>query len=256
MTSPPAVPQTPALPLASLCVLVVEDMPDELRMLARFLGDAGARVLMAVQGDEALRLAKLMRPDVVLLDVRLPPPDGFAVCRALLAQPESADLPVLFISGLLDMPAKLMGFAAGGRDFITKPFTEAELVARVALHAALGRRLRLGQPNAGMPRWLSGALQRLQTSLHCPPELEALAHEVGSTVHQLQEAFRFYLQTTPTAFVREARMKEAARQLREAATPVAEVGAALGYANPANFATAFRERFGVSPRQYRQGPDA
>lgn len=76
MTSPPAVPQTPALPLASLCVLVVEDMPDELRMLARFLGDAGARVLMAVQGDEALRLAKLMRPDVVLLDVRLPPPDG------------------------------------------------------------------------------------------------------------------------------------------------------------------------------------
>jgi DNA-binding response OmpR family regulator len=240
-------------PLANLCILVVEDMPDELRLLARALGEAGARVLTAVDGSEALRLAQLMRPDAVVMDVRLPPPDGFIVCRALLALPESAELPVVFISGLLDVPAKLAAFAAGGRDYLTKPFSDAELIARVALHAQLGRRLRAGQLDASMPRWLSLCIQSLHTALAEPPSLELLAQEVGSTVHGIQEGFRIHLQTTPAAFVREARLTEAARQLHETATPVAEVGAALGYPNPANFATAFKERFGVSPRQHRQG---
>jgi CheY-like chemotaxis protein len=242
-------------PLAGICVLVVEDMPDELRLLARLLVEAGARVLTAVEGTEALRLARLMRPDLVLLDVQLPPPDGFSVCRSLRAQAESAQIPVLFISGSADLQTKLQGFAAGGRDFMTKPFTAEELVARVALHADLGRRLTALEAPLGAPRWLSLVLQRLQASLGQPPGLEQLAQEVGSSAHRLQEAFRLHLQTTPAAWVREARLREAARQLRDGSVPVAELGAALGYANPANFATAFRERFGVSPRQYRQNPD-
>lgn len=241
-------------PLADMCILIVEDMPDELRLLARALVDAGARALTAVEGSEALRLAQLMRPDAVVMDVRLPPPDGFVVCRALLAQPELVELPVIFISGLLDGPAKLAAFAAGGRDYLTKPFSDAELIARVALHARLGRRLRANQADAGMPRWLTLCIQRMLSALAEPPSLELLAKEVGCTVHGIQEGFRTNLSTTPAAFLREARLTEAARQLYETATPVAEVGAALGYPNPANFATAFKDRFGVSPRQHRKGP--
>ena len=245
-------PETPNL--AGLCILIVEDMPDELRLLARLLGDAGARVLMAVDGTEALRLALLMRPDAVVMDVRLPPPDGLAVCRVLLAQPGLAQLPVLFISGLPDLPAKLAAFAAGGRDYLTKPFATEELIVRVALHAELGRRLHRAQPGAGMPRWLTLCIQRLHTALATPPGLEQLAQEVGSTVHGLNEGFRIHLRTTPVAFLREARLTEAARLLSETATPVAEVGAAVGYPSAANFATAFKERFGLSPRQHRQEP--
>lgn len=243
-------------PLSGYCVLVVEDMPDELRMLAHSFVDAGAQVLMAVEGFEALRLAKLMRPDAVVLDVRLPPPDGFKVCRALHEQAESADIPVLLISGMVDVQSKLDGFAAGARDFLTKPFSSAELVARVALHADLGRRLRLKQPESGAPRWFTTLLQRLQAALADPPALETLAQELGTTTHRLHEAFRTHLHTTPAAFIRVARLNEAARQLRDSATPVAEVGTALGYLNAANFATAFKEQFGMSPRQYRQQPAA
>lgn len=239
--------------LAKLCVLVVEDMPDQLRMMAHFLGDAGARVLMAVDGIEALRLARLTRPDVVVLDVNLPALDGFSVCRALQEQEDTAPIPVLFVSGTHDVSTKLLAFAVGGRDFITKPFNDAELIARVALHTNLDRRQRTRLPDVGLPRWLCAALQRLQSSLTEPPELEALALEVGTTAHRLQEAFRHHLHTTPACYVREARLTQAAWQLRESSTPVAEVGLSLGYANPANFSTAFRERFGVSPSKYRQG---
>jgi DNA-binding response OmpR family regulator len=244
------------LPLANLCILVVEDMPDELRMLARFLGDAGARVLMAVQGSEALRLTQLMRPDVVLLDVQLPPPNGFEVCRTLQEHPETNNIPVLFVSGMLNEQAKLEGFSAGGRDFIVKPFTAAELVARVSLHAELARRMSAAHPDSSTPRWLTLVLQRLQASLADPPDLEQLAKESGTTVHRLKEAFRSQLHTTPAAFVRETRLKEAAWQMNETSRSVAEVGTALGYSSPANFATAFRERYGVSPLQYRLGRSA
>lgn len=247
---------TPARPLGGLCVLVVEDMPDELRLLARILVDAGARVLMAVEGAEALRLATFMRPDLIVLDVQLPPPDGIAVCRALGAHAESCNIPVLLTSGLLDVQTRLDGFSAGARDFICKPFTAPELLARVALHADLGRQLRLSHAESGRPRWLTTVLQRIQTSLADLPTLEILAQEAGTTTHRLHDAFRTHLNTTPAAFMREARLKEAARQLRESATTVAEVGMALGYTSPANFATAFRDRFGVSPRQYRQRPNA
>ena len=241
-------------PLEGLCVLVVEDMPDELRLLGRFLVEAGARVLMAVEGMEALRLAKLMRPDAVVLDVRLPPPNGIAVCRALGEQLESSDIPVLLVSGLTGVQTKLDGFAAGARDFIMKPFTGAELVARVAMHANLGQRLRLNQPDPGTPRWFTNVLQRLQSNLAEPPALETLAQETGTTMHRLHEAFRIHLNTTPSAFLREVRLKEAARQLRDGSLSVATLGAMLGYPNPANFATAFRERFGMAPRDYRKSP--
>ena len=247
-------PPSPVLPLANLCVLVVEDMPGELRLLARLLGESGARVLMAVDGQEALRLAQLMRPDLLIMDVCLPPPDGLAVCRALQQQPGCADMPVIFISGLTDVATKLAAFEAGARDYLTKPFAEAELLARVALHARLGQRLRTQQPDTGLPRWLARCIQRLHTTLANPPGVEALAQEVGSTVSAVQEGFRTHLCTTPAAFLREARLTEAARLLNDTTTPVAEVGAAVGYPSPANFATAFKERFGMTPRQYRQTP--
>jgi DNA-binding response OmpR family regulator len=240
-------------PLANLCVLVAEGIPDELRYLARILENVGARVMTAEKGGEALRLAQLIRPDVVLLDVQRLQPNGFTVCRALQQHPETSHIPVLFVSGMLDEQPMLEGFASGGRDFITKPFTAAELVARVALHADLGRRLNAAQREAGTPRWLTVVLQRLQASLAQPPDLELLAKEAGTTVHRLKEAFRLQLRTTPAAFVRETRLIEAAWQMNETSKSVAEVGAALGYSSPANFATAFRERFGTSPLQYRLG---
>jgi len=229
----------PTLP-PDVSLLIVDDLPSELRLMAQFLSDAGATVMMAVDGAQALRLAQHMRPDVVLLDVLLPLPD-------------TASIPVIFISGLVDVEAKLRGFAAGGQDFITKPFSATEVLARVALHVDLGRRLGAQRHLASAaPGWLVQAVEWIQGHLDATLGLNELAKKMGVTPRKLNEAFRCHLSTSCAAFVRETRLQEAARLLGDPRREVNNIGQGVGYPNAANFSTAFKDRFGVSPRQYRQ----
>lgn len=251
-------------PCVRLCghinVLLVDDHPAELRLLGELLRRAGARVLLATDGTEALRLARQLLPSLILLDVALPPAGGFEVCAQLRADPATAAIPVLFLSGRTEPETKLRGFAVGGRDYITKPFIEAEVLARVALHVDLARRLAgpdcdLPHPDEA-PAWLADAVALLQAQLDTTPKLAVLARQVGTNPRRLNEAFRAHLGETVFGFLREARLKEAHRLLVETALPIAEVGARIGYPQAANFATAFRERFGVAPRQLRREPVA
>ncbi len=238
--------------LQDACVLVVDDMPDELRLIARILTDAGARVLVSVHGIEAMRLIQQMHPDIVLLDVCMPPPTGIQVCSALYHNAELKHIPVLFLSGNDEIPTKLDAFDSGARDFIVKPFNAVELVARVALHIKLARMMHDGKVGNNMPVWFKKCIQYLQTSVHLPLEISTVAREFGTTVYGLQQAFRLYLNTTPAVFLREARLNESARHIRDTPEPIAEIGKRFGYDNPANFSTAFKEHFGVSPIHYRK----
>ncbi len=233
-------------------VLIVDDLPDELRLLAQFLSQSGARVMMATEGTQALRLAQQMRPDLVLLDVMLAPHDGFEVCRRLRAKAETASIPVIFLTGLTDTQAKLRGFAAGGQDFITKPFSAAEVLARLAIHVDIGRRLSSQRHLIRAPGWLTQAVQLIQRNPANTLSQERLAEKLEVTPRQLNAGFSSYLGITCAAFVRETRLLEAARLLGDPKREVTDIGQTVGYFNPANFSTAFKDRFGVSPRQYRQ----
>lgn len=241
---------------AGISVLLVDDHPNELRLLGEFLRRAGARVLLATEGLDGLRLARELRPSVILLDISLPPTNGIDVCVQLKADPRTEAIPVLFLSCHTEPATKLRGFAAGGQDYITKPFVEAEVLARVALHTDLARRL--AGPDQALPRpgdaplWLSDAVALLQAHLADTPKLTTLAHRVGTNPRRLNEAFRAHLGHTVFHFLREARLKEARRLLVETLLPVQQIAARVGYPQAANFATAFRERFGVSPRQLRR----
>ncbi len=253
---PEAAPRLPG----GVSVLLVDDHPEELRLLGELLHRLGARVLLATDGEEALRLAAELRPSLILLDVALPPTSGFTVCATLKQNPATAGIPVLFLSGHTEPNTKLRGFAAGGQDYITKPFSEAEVLARVALHIDLARRLKAADADAprpgDAPAWLTAAVAILQANLAATPKLAALAHRVGANPRRLNEAFRTHLGQTVFGYLREARLKEAHRLLCDTALPISEVGYRVGYPLAANFATAFRERYGVSPRQLRREPDA
>jgi len=120
-------------------ILIVDDTPENLRVLGDMLEENGYEVLVASSGPQALEIAKVSRPDIVLLDILMPDMDGYAVCRGFKGDPALQGIPIIFLS-VLDMPEqKIQAFREGAVDYITKPFQSEEVVARVQTHLQLTR---------------------------------------------------------------------------------------------------------------------
>ena len=120
-------------------ILVVDDQPANLAVLGDLLEPAGYQLLSATTADDALRIARKARPHLILLDVMMPGTDGITACRKLKAAEATRDIPVIFITGRTEAPARVAGFDAGGVDYIVKPFEAAEVLARVRTHLELAR---------------------------------------------------------------------------------------------------------------------
>lgn len=118
-------------------ILIVDDTPANIAVLADNLQDEGFRVLVAQDGEEGLKRAQLVLPDLILLDVMMPGMNGFDTCRNLKALKETHDIPVIFMTALTETSDKVTGFLAGGVDYVTKPFQMEEVMARVRTHLAL-----------------------------------------------------------------------------------------------------------------------
>ncbi|MDP3518851.1 MAG: response regulator transcription factor [Pseudohongiella sp.] len=115
-------------------VLVVDDSPESLSFVNDTLEDAGYNVLVALEGRQALTIARRIRPDMILMDAIMPNKDGFETCRELRAIPELAAIPVIFMTGLSDSASIVKGLEAGGVDYLTKPIKPEELLARMSVH--------------------------------------------------------------------------------------------------------------------------
>ncbi|NEO27915.1 MAG: response regulator, partial [Kamptonema sp. SIO4C4] len=125
MTNPNAEPPTPD-------ILVVDDSIDNVDLLARILHKQGYHVRKLFDGKKVLETIEQTPPDLILLDIRMPHLDGYELCRRLKASPNTRDIPVIFLSGLIEVEDKILAFEVGGVDYITKPFQHLEVVARVA----------------------------------------------------------------------------------------------------------------------------
>ena len=112
-------------------VLVVDDEPQNLELVEAMLTPVGYEVLLASNGDEALVLANQRKPDLIILDLMMPGLSGFEVCARMKMHPQTGGVPVLFVTALSQIGDKERALAAGGDDFLTKPFQRAELLARV-----------------------------------------------------------------------------------------------------------------------------
>jgi diguanylate cyclase (GGDEF)-like protein/PAS domain S-box-containing protein len=118
-------------------VLMVDDTPANLGVLAQMLEEQGFEVTVAQDGEEALLRARLVRPDLILLDVMMPGIDGFETCRRLKQIDALRDVPVIFMTALSDHNEKVLGFRVGGVDYVTKPFQIDEVLARINTHLSL-----------------------------------------------------------------------------------------------------------------------
>jgi DNA-binding response OmpR family regulator/DNA-binding CsgD family transcriptional regulator len=115
-------------------VLIVDDVPDNLSVLHDALDESGYTVLVATHGETALQRAAQALPDIVLLDAVMPGMDGFEVARRLKAMPQTAHIPIIFMTGLTETEYLVAALEAGGVDYVTKPIKPKEVLARMQVH--------------------------------------------------------------------------------------------------------------------------
>ena len=134
--------ETAGKPVRKPDILVVDDTPANLRLLSEMLKAQGYKPRLVPSGKLALSAARAIPPDLILLDIRMPDMDGYEVCERLKADPRLKETPVIFLSALDETANKVKAFAAGGVDYITKPFRVEEVLARVETHLSLRRQTR------------------------------------------------------------------------------------------------------------------
>jgi len=159
-------------------ILIVDDTPNNLRLLSETLSEQGYEVQCAINGKLALMAVKNSLPDLVLLDIKMPDMDGYEVCSTLKSQPETAEVPVIFLSSLDDVLDKVQAFKVGGIDYVTKPFQVEEVLARVENQLTI---CRLQQQLQAQNLQLQQLNQELKRSNQ---ELEEFAYVVS---HDLQQ---------------------------------------------------------------------
>lgn len=118
-------------------ILVVDDNPTNLRVLVELLTLRGYKTLVATSGERALSQLEILHPELILLDVMMPGIDGFETCRLIKANEATAQIPVIFMTALSDTEHKVAGFKAGAVDYITKPFQQDEITARIHTHLTM-----------------------------------------------------------------------------------------------------------------------
>ncbi len=115
-------------------ILIVDDTPANLDLLRDMLAPAGYKIFFATSGEQALRIAPNVSPDIVLLDVMMPQLDGFETCRRMQADETLRDIPVIFVTARTDVEDLARGFDVGAVDYVTKPVMQPEVLARVRTH--------------------------------------------------------------------------------------------------------------------------
>jgi two-component system sensor histidine kinase/response regulator len=129
------------LPLtdAPSLILVVDDEPRNIQVVAALLFKHGHEILAANSGPDALEKLKSVRPDIILLDVMMPGMTGFELCRLLQENPETREIPIIFLAAAEDRALVIEALQYGGVDYVTKPFHDVELLTRVDLHSNLNK---------------------------------------------------------------------------------------------------------------------
>jgi DNA-binding response OmpR family regulator len=166
-------------------IMVIDDEPANLSVLGGMLRDTGWEVRAFRRGALALAAAGAEPPDLILLDIRMPELDGYEVCQRFKADPNLRGIPIIFLSAFADLADKVRAFEVGGVDYVTKPFAEVEVLARVNTHLRLRRhQLELEDLVAQRVRELAEAHRRLQIWDGAKSDwLNVLSHEMRTPLN-------------------------------------------------------------------------
>jgi transcriptional regulator GlxA family with amidase domain len=179
----------------------------------------------------------------------------------LKANPQTASIPLLFISNAIRPSERIEGLTIGAVDYVTKPYVAEEVLARIGIHLNLAEKLSSTTAESSSTAQEIGdtdelivqaAIRFIATCLDNPPPLTEIAQRLGTHQKRLSAAFRDRLGTTVYGYIRAQRLQLACKLLKESDISIDNVAALIGFRSACNFSTAFREWSGVAPTDFRK----
>ena len=243
-------------------ILVVEDNADVREYLRTHLGK-DYHVIEAEDGALGLEAAREHEPDLVLSDVMMPNMDGYEMCRLIKANEDLRYIPVVMLTAKASERDTIEGLQSGADDYLEKPFSVAELTARVSnlistrreLHEAFSREIFVRPADIEITPdeevFLDHLLDTINTHLaDSNLTIDWLADDMGLSRRQLERRVEAVTGQSPAALVRRFRLERASQLLRARAGTVSEISYAVGFRSAAHFSRAFRQAFGESPSDH------
>lgn len=242
-------------------VLIVEDNDDLRRYIKQHLSEK-YQVVESENGHKGLGKAIATIPDLIISDWMMPEMDGITLCHNIKSDERTSHIPVIILTALAGDEVKLKGLETGADDYLTKPFDNRELHARVKnlidtrrqLREKFSRELHLGpkkiQVSSMDEKFLERVMETVETHMGDPEfSMEKFGQQVGLSRMQLHRKLKALTNESPGDFLRSMRLKRAKRLLEARSGNVSEVAYEVGFNNLSYFSKCYREEFGISPNE-------
>ena len=245
-------------------ILIVDDVEANRFILSDIMVDMGYQPVLVENGEQALRMMQHMKPQLIISDIAMPGMDGYELCRQIKLNPDTREIPIIFISAFDEPEDIVKGFSLGGEDYITKPFSITILRQRIhniiertkQHHHRFATEVNVEPSEITITSldeiFITKAIAVVEKHMDEPDfSVEDFSVEMGIHRSQLYKKLLHLTGKKPLQFIRLLRLKRGKQLLEKSGMYVSEVAYKTGFNSPRFFSKYFKEEFGITPKEFQ-----